>query len=151
MPENLIRFIRSEELLSLRQQVLKPKLTRLQCRMPGDDDDTSFHVGLFFKNRLVSIATFMAEAHPELKGYHHPFRLRGMATDQEFQGQGFGAQVLNFGETTVRDRGGDFIWFNAREVAFPFYEKLGFEFSGPMFDIPDVGPHKVMYKVLKSR
>ena len=40
------------------------------------------------------------------------------------------------------------VWCNARTTACGFYEKLGFEKSGPEFEIPGIGKHFIMIKVL---
>jgi predicted GNAT family N-acyltransferase len=48
------------------------------------------------------------------------------------------------------ERAGHMIWCNARLSAVRFYEKLGFETRGDEFDIPDVGPHVVMWRTLES-
>ncbi|SNB42987.1 Acetyltransferase, GNAT family, YitI (fragment) [Flavobacterium psychrophilum] len=40
------------------------------------------------------------------------------------------------------------IWFNAREAAVPFYEKLGYTKNGLPFAIANVGIHFLMFKNL---
>ena len=42
------------------------------------------------------------------------------------------------------------LWCDAREVAFGFYERLGFGFMNEMYELPDVGPHRTMALVLSS-
>lgn len=142
-----IKKIATEETLNLRRQVLKPFLTERECINPGDELSSTFHFGLFIENRVISIATFVQENHSEFK-CSLPYRLRGMATAQEFHKKGYGKAVLSHGLAEINKIGCDFIWFNARVVAFPFYEKLGFLFHGPIFELKDIGPHKVMYKHL---
>jgi len=46
----------------------------------------------------------------------------------------------------VAGQGGTMLWFNARTVAVPFYEKHGFATRGDEFEIPGVGPHYVMWQ-----
>lgn len=145
-----IRQITTAETLPLRQKVLKPFLRPEECINPGDDLPTTYHFGLFHNGELVSIATFLMESHPEFSA-GFPYRLRGMATDDRFQGQGLGQKLLRHGVEYLRSKRCDFIWFNARIKAFPFYEKLGFYYHGPLFEMKDIGPHKVMYKPLIPR
>jgi hypothetical protein len=38
------------------------------------------------------------------------------------------------------------IWFNARVEAVGFYEKMGYQKTGNLFEIPDVGVHILMFK-----
>lgn len=142
-----VRQISTKDTLPLRKKVLKPFLSEEECVNPGDDLPTTYHLGLFHGGRLVSIATFIQESHPAFSA-GFPYRLRGMATDQTFSGQGFGGTLLRHGIEHLRSKRCDFLWFNARIKAFPFYEKLGFSYYGPLFDMKDIGPHKVMYKVL---
>jgi predicted GNAT family N-acyltransferase len=142
-----IRRIETWEALPLRQKVLKPFLTEQECVNPGDELPTTYHWGLFHDGHLVSIATFLQESHPEFSAAF-PYRLRGMATDSAFHGQGFGGTLLRHGVEFLCAKHCDLLWFNARINAFPFYEKLGFLYHGPLFEMKDIGPHKVMYKVL---
>lgn len=145
-----VRLIPPRATLPLRQKVLKPFLSESQCVNPGDDAATTFHQGCFLNNHLVGISTFLLESHPAFSA-GNPYRLRGMATTQEFQGRGLGLILLQNGVELLRSRKCDLLWFNARETAFSFYEKLGFLYEGPLFDIKDIGPHKVMYKHIIPR
>ncbi len=142
-----IERITTAQTLPLRQKVLKPFLQESECINPGDDLQTTFHFGLVSNDKILSIATFLKEDSPEIPAVFS-YRLRGMATDSEFQGQGCGRLVLLGGIERLQKLNCDLIWCNARENAFHFYEKLGFTFHGPMFEIKDIGPHKVMYKRL---
>lgn len=142
-----IRIISTQETLPLRKKVLKPFLTEEECVNPGDDLTSTYHLGLFYENKLASISTFIQESHPDFPA-KFSYRLRGMATDQAFQGKGLGGILLREGVEFLRSKGCDFLWFNARIKAFSFYEKLGFSYYGPLFDMKDIGAHKVMYKVL---
>lgn len=145
-----IRQITTSETLKLRKNVLKPFLTEAECVNPGDDLPTTYHFGLFLGDQLITIATFIKEDHP---GFftQHSYRLRGMATNSSFHGQGFGKKLLSHGVEQLEKMGCDFLWFNARIKAFPFYESLGFLYYGPLFELKDIGPHKVMYKHLNPR
>jgi len=140
-----IQFITASETWPLRLKVLRPHQTLQDCVYPQDEWPTTFHVGAIKSGHVVGIATFHEESCPTLKATK-PYRLRGMATDSSFHGQGIGRKVLEKGIQEIRRRGSDLLWCNAREVAFPFYEKLGLEFQGPLFDLPTLGPHKIMFK-----
>ena len=139
--------IHTQQTLPLRKKVLKPFLTEDECINPGDDLSTTYHFGLLVQGKLISVSTFLQEGHSDFS-FHMPYRLRGMATDDDCRGQGFGQLLLNHGQNFLTTQGCDFLWFNARIKAFPFYEKLGFSYHGPLFEMKDIGPHKVMYKVL---
>lgn len=115
---------------------------------PDDDYDSSIHVGAFLNGMLIGAATFVQESHNSFSQAKTPFRLRGMATDTDFQGQGVGRQVLGFGTKELGRFQCDFLWCKAREIAFPFYERLDFMYFGELFDLPGIGLHKIMYKYL---
>ena len=140
-----IDFITSEQTLELRQKVLKPYLSKKECLNPEDFQATTTHFGLFYNNRLISIATIFPESNKVLHcGF--PYRLRGMATDINYQGQGFGGALLMSIIDFLKDKRCDLLWCNARLKAFQFYRANGFQNSGEIFELPDIGPHKVMYK-----
>ncbi len=145
-----IELISTKQTLPLRQKVLKPFLPADECVNPGDDLPTTYHFGLFYSGKLIAVATFLLEPHPNFSA-GFPYRLRGMATEEKYRGQGFGQLLLRYGIEFLREKRCDFVWCNARIKAFPFYEKLSFKFHGPLFDIKDIGPHKVMYKHIIPR
>ncbi|MBO9667280.1 MAG: GNAT family N-acetyltransferase [Bdellovibrio sp.] len=145
-----IQQITTEQTLPLRQKVLKPHLSVLECVNAGDDDATTYHLGLVRSGKIVSIATFIKENHPDFPA-KYSYRLRGMATDSSEQGHGWGLKLLGYGVEFLEEKGCDFLWFNARIKAFSFYEKLGFQYYGPLFELDRIGPHKVMYKYLDPR
>lgn len=119
---------------------------------PCDLDSKTFHLGGYLDLKLVGIATFHPENLPSEISFRdrgqRPYRLRGMAVDPDIHRRGIGRHLLAAGETVLQDLGCDLLWFNARENAFQFYESLGYSFSSEIFDIPGVGPHKVMLKKL---
>jgi len=147
-----IKEVDFRDTLSLRCKVLKPHLTEQECINPGDLRSGSFHFAAFsinssFDAEPLGIASFEIENHPQLKA-NLAYRLRGMATDESARNVGLGRQLVLLGETKIRSQNGDLLWFNAREIAFPFYQSLGFQSWGEIFDISPIGPHKVMYKYL---
>jgi hypothetical protein len=145
-----VREISAATTLPLRQIVLKPFLHSDDCGNPGDLDPSTFHLGLFQANALLSVGTFLNEPHVYFSA-GNPFRLRGMATAPKYQGQGLGQILLQQGVTLLRKKQCDLLWCNARLKAFKFYEKMGFFYKGEFFDLDRIGPHKVMYKYLNSR
>jgi GNAT superfamily N-acetyltransferase len=138
-----------QDVLPLRHRILRPHQSIQDCAFPQDQWLTTFHVGAISSGQVVSVATFHEEAFPKLPA-KQPYRLRGMATDNNSQGKGIGRRVLELGIEELKSRGCDLLWCNAREIAFPFYEKIGMKYEGPMFDIPSIGPHKVMYLYLEA-
>ena len=75
-------------------------------------------------------------------------RLRQMAVQNNLQGKGIGATMMNFAENVARDRGFRIMSMHARKTAIGFYEKLGYKVSGEEFQEVTI-PHFVMQKVLR--
>ncbi len=133
----MVNYIKPEEVLPLRSLVLRNGLEKEKCIFPTDRQ--GFHLGAYAGDRLVSVATFFAEDYPE-RG-EGGFRLRGMASDPDFAGKGYGAALVNFAIDELRSGNASYIWCNARAIAVGFYEKLGFKIISDEFDIPGIGPH----------
>jgi ribosomal protein S18 acetylase RimI-like enzyme len=144
-----IRSVPYTDILVFRQQVLKPDFSLQECVNPGDLRVDTFHYAAFIDDKLVGCASFEYEKHPDLPG-QQVYRLRGMAADPSFRRQGIGRSLVLAGEDKIRSLGGDLLWFNARVMAFAFYQSLGFQFFGEEFTIPRIGPHKLMYKVISA-
>ena len=142
-----IRIVEIELVLPLRQKILRPHKSLSESENPEDRLSTSFHIAAFHHGKIASVGSFYKFSHKDLLA-QNPFRLRGMATDTDCRGLGFGSAVLQMGEQVIKNRSGDLLWMHARQNAFPFYQALGFKFSGEFFDQPVSGPHKVMYKYL---
>ena len=75
------------------------------------------------------------------------FKLRQMAVDGAMQGKGIGAELVNAADLYAVQVGKHKMILHARDVAIPFYQKLGYETVGPEF--LEVGiPHHKMEKIL---
>ncbi|MES2874207.1 MAG: GNAT family N-acetyltransferase [Bacteroidota bacterium] len=139
----MIKFITTDETLDLRSSGLREGLERSLCFFEGDNDEGSFHVGYFRDEVLISIATFHKQAREGFPGIG--YQLRGMVTDSCFQGKGIGNQLLNFSIVYLRGQKVNYIWCNARRRAYKFYLGIGFEFISEEFELPKIGPHRMMY------
>lgn len=144
-----IKKISTIETYPVRHPVLRAGRPLEDCKFDHDDLETTFHLGLFEKNHLIGVATFLknnSSSFPESSQY----QLRGMAILDRFQGKGLGAQLLNYAETELKLSQAELLWFNARERAVPFYSKLGYKTTGNTFDIKGIGPHYLMFKKLSA-
>ena len=140
-----IKKISSVETYPVRHEVLRKGKPIETCLFKGDDDENTIHFGLYQNERLIGIISIFKEKN-DLFSETNQFQIRGMAVLEEFQGKGFGAELVKEAENHCISLNTDLIWFNARENAVPFYEKLDYEIIGDSFLIPDVGIHFVMYK-----
>lgn len=144
----MIRFISSEQTIPLRSSVLREGLPIEDCHFDGDNDASTFHLGYFTEEgKLACILTCKKDNHGKLP--KDAYRLRGMATDPNHRRKGYAAELLNAAIDYIKNKLGiEYLWFNARTVAFPFYESMGFEYMSDEFDIPTAGPHREMFKLL---
>jgi len=125
--------------------MLRPHGTLADCIFKGDDDELTFHLGAFIEGKLVSVASFYFENKPEFETDHkHQYRLRGMATLPDNQGQGLSSALLKTAFPLIKGNQCSLLWCNARESAEGFYQKVGFRSHGDIFDIPLIGPHRLM-------
>jgi len=149
-PDIEIRPITAEATRPLRGKVLRPHQPAAALIYPGDDDPRAVHVGAFRDGALIGIASFAPEAFPRHADAASPFRLRGMATEAGLRGLGIGAAVLEAGLTLARGHGALLVWCNARVPAESFYRRRGFAREGAVFDLPEIGPHVLMWRRLAA-
>ena len=123
--------------------MLRPNGTVENCMFQGDNDELTFHLGAFVDKRLVSVASFYFEKSPQFTESYQ-YRLRGMATLPEFQGQGLSSALLRTAFPVIKNNQCSLLWCNAREKALGFYEKLGFKSTGELFSLPHIGKHMLM-------
>lgn len=139
----MITFVKLETVLPLRSRVLRDGMAAEECIFPGDELESTFHLADIEKEQVRCIATFHLQGRPEFAG--KGYQLRGMATAAATRGQGVGTRLLNFAIVYLRGINADYLWCNARQGAYSFYLGQGFEFISPEFEIPGIGPHRVMY------
>ncbi|MGB0897414.1 MAG: GNAT family N-acetyltransferase [Flavobacteriaceae bacterium] len=143
-----VKEITSVETYSIRHQVLRQGKPIETCQFEGDDLKTTIHLGLYYYNKLIGVASYMKVPSPLFQPSEH-YQLRGMAILQQFQGKKFGNVLLEYGEKSLRAKNCDLIWCNARASAQNFYTNYDFKTTGEAFDIPEIGTHFVMYKYIK--
>lgn len=140
----MIKFITVEELLPIRNEVLREgKLTLEECIFPSDRLEGAFHLGYYQDDELACIASFHPQNYEGFEG--KAYQLRGMATTEKYRGKGFGNQLVNFALVYLRGQKANYVWCNARKKAVQFYHNAGFEIISAEFEVPGIGPHYVMY------
>jgi GNAT superfamily N-acetyltransferase len=127
----------------IRHKMLRPSGTIEDCMYQGDHDDLTFHLGAFVDKKLVSVASFYFERHPTFTEAYQ-YRLRGMATLPDYQGQGHSSALLRTAFPVIKQNQCPLLWCNAREKAMGFYTKVGFEATGELFTIQNIGKHILM-------
>lgn len=144
----MVKFIPFELTLGLRSKILRNGLPANDCVFPTDQVEGAFHLAFYVDDEIACIASFFPKNHASQKtlGY----QLRGMATDEQFKGKGYGTKLIAFAVEYISKTNAEYIWCNARSSAIQFYQKLGFELASDEFEIAGVGPHYEMILNLKQ-
>ena len=135
--------IKAMDTYPIRHKMLRPSGTVEDCMFQGDHDELTFHLGAFIDKKLVSVASFYFEKHPAFEQAYQ-YRLRGMATLPEYQGQGYSSALLRTAFPVIKQNQCPILWCNAREKASGFYLKVGFVAKGELFTIQNIGKHQLM-------
>ncbi len=143
-----VREINKELTYDIRSLILRPNQPREAAMYETDDFAGSFHVGVFDDEKLICIVSFCLEDYDSFKPSHQ-YRLRAMATLEEYRNKGAGSMAVQFAEKILREREVDVLWCKARVTAMGYYKKLGFTTYGDVFDYHPIGEHIIMYKMLK--
>ncbi|MGB9376811.1 MAG: GNAT family N-acetyltransferase [Mycobacteriales bacterium] len=135
----------------LRQRVLRPHQRVDEIRQPTDDEpDTAVFAAVAAddsgSDQVVATANVRPEQCPWLPDRPESWRLRGMATEPAWRGQGLGTSVLNAALAHVAMAGGGLIWCNARTPALSLYRRAGFVAYGEEWEEPGIGPHVRMWR-----
>ena len=140
-----INKVDAEKIRPLRHAELRKGQDFSATSYPKDYEEGTFHMACIANDKPVTCATFYPERSIKIKS-DNAYRLRGMATDSNFQRKGYASGLMeeSFKELTKRDC--YMAWCNARLVAVPFYKSVGFKIIGDLFDIAGIGPHYYMYK-----
>lgn len=144
-----IRKISAEETFVVRHPVLRKGKPIASCHFDGDALPTTQHFGLYENDKIEGVISLFEKNNPLFED-NHQLQIRGMAVMENNQGKGFGKLLVTHAEELLKSQNAYLIWFNARENAVGFYQKMGYEIMGNAFDIPDVGIHYVMWKKLRS-
>ena len=141
----MIRFIKTADTLPIRSSVLQNGKDEQLCINPEDDKADSFHLGYYDESgKLCAVLTIHQTNHPKLP--HTGYRLRGMATIPEVRRKGYAKELLNAAIEHLKTQlHADYLWMIAREVAYPFYEEMGFEYFSDEYEIEGIGKHTEMY------
>ena len=145
----IIKEITALETFPVRHPVLRPGKNLETCHFEGDNLESTSHFGVFIDEELAGVASLF-KANSNLFPEKEQYQLRGMAVLEKFQKKGLGEALVKFAENKATNQNADLIWFNAREIAVPFYQKLGYEVIGAPFDIADIGPHFIMFRNLQN-
>lgn len=132
---------------AVRQPVLRAGKPIESCHFEGDQLKSTVHFGLYKTNELIGVISLFTTQNSNFNT-EAQFQIRGMAVLEHYQRNGFGEQLIKKAEEFVIENKGTLLWFNAREKATGFYQKLDYKIKGESFNIEGIGIHYLMYKWL---
>ena len=144
-----VRMLQPEEIQQLRNEVLWPHKTFENCILETDRLSSTFHFGLKVGGLTVATVTLQQESSSKLP-QEKQYRLRAMAVREGYRGQGFGDAIVEVGIRYLTELGVEVVWCDARVAALNFYRRLQFEELEEEYEIPIIGLHRFMWKVLSS-
>lgn len=129
----------------VRHPVLRANRPVEECYFDGDELPSTTHFGLYNLDKLIGVVSVFENKNSNFIG-NKMFQIRGMALLKDYQNKDLGTRLIHEVEHFVKENKGEIIWFNAREKAVNFYIKNNYQVVGSLFEIPNVGPHYLMFK-----
>jgi predicted GNAT family N-acyltransferase len=126
--------------LSLRNKILRKPLGLGFTEAELKKDVNDIHFGLFSGEAILA-CLILTECD------NHRMKMRQVAVDDKFQGQGLGKKLSLEAENYARLNGFKVMFCHARKTAAPFYSKLGYHITGGEFVEVNI-PHYLMEKDL---
>jgi N-acetylglutamate synthase-like GNAT family acetyltransferase len=129
-----------QQMLNLRYEILRKPLG-LQFKPEELESEKDAILIAAFEDEKMLGCCFLTKVDNET------VRLRQMAVQNNLQGKGIGASLMNFAENIARDRGYKTMLMHARKTTVQFFEKQGYKVEGNEF-IQLTIPHCAMKKKL---
>ena len=130
-----------DQMLKLRYEILRRPLKLTFRNEDLEKEKNDILIGAFEEDKMLGCCLLT-------KVDKDCVRLRQMAVQNNLQGKGIGASIMNFAENVARDAGYKKLIMHARKTAIGFYEKLDYSVIGNEFTEVSI-PHFVMGKKLR--
>ena len=130
-----------EQMLELRNEILRKPLGLTFDPKELEREKNDILIAAFEEDKLLGCCLLT-------KVDNKCLRLRQMAVQNNLQGKGIGATMMNYAENVARDAGYHKMIMHARKTAIGFYEKLGYKVTGNEFEEITI-PHIIMEKKLR--
>ncbi len=114
-----IRPITAAKTWKPRPKVMWPNKPLIFVILPKDEE--GFHYGLFENELLVSVISLFKIGNEG--------QFRKFATDEDFQGKGYGTKLLEYLITAAKQLNINHLFCDARVTAISFYEKFGMKLA----------------------
>ena len=129
-----------QQMLNLRYEILRKPLGLQFDPQELEGEKNAILIAAFEEEKMLGCC-FLIPIDSET------VKLRQIAVQNNLQGKGIGASLMNFAENIARDRGYKTMLMHARKSTAHFFEKQGYKIEGDDF-IQLTIPHLVMKKRL---
>lgn len=130
-----------DESIKLRDDILRKPLNMVFYAEDLAKEFDQIHIGYYDQNGVM-IGCMVLQDYGNKQA-----KMRQVAVADSHQGKGVGKKMVAFFEQYARQQGYEKVVLHAREVACPFYDKLGYSRVGKRFEEVNI-PHFKMEKVL---
>ncbi|APD06760.1 cystathionine beta-lyase [Flavobacteriaceae bacterium UJ101] len=127
------------QLLDLRNRILRIPLGMDIQDDPLHEEVNDLHFGYFEGDQIIGTLILRDIG-------NQTFKMRQVAVSDHAQGKGIGQKMVHFSEKYAQEKNFKQIELNARDVAIPFYEKLGYQKIGNPFEEVSI----IHYKMIKT-
>lgn len=132
-----------DQMVNLRFEILRKPLNLEFNNEELAKEKNDILIGAFDEDKMLGCCLLTSQDNGVV-------RLRQMAVQDNLQGKGIGASIMNFAENVAADKGFKKLTMHARKTAVGFYEKLGYKVSGNEFLEISI-PHYIMEKKLGNK
>ena len=119
-----IREITAEQTWPIRHEVMWPDKPFDFVKVENDQEGT--HYGLFLGDHLISIVSIFNQG--------ESWQFRKFATLEDYQGRGYGSELLSFVIEVIKQNSGKLLWCNARKGKIGLYKKFEMEETPKSFE-----------------
>ena len=130
-----------QQMVELRNEILRKPLGLTFEQKELEREKNDILIAAFEEDKILGCCLLT-------KVDNHCVRLRQMAVQNNLQGKGIGATMMNYAENVARDAGYNKVIMHARKTVVPFFEKLGYKVTGNEFEEITI-PHYIMEKKLR--
>lgn len=120
----MINEVPYSDVLEIRHKVMYPEKDMNYVVLP--DDDKGLHIGYYKEGLLVSVLSLFLN--------NRELQFRKFATLPEFQGQGYGSELMKWILDYAIDMKFDRLWCNSRIEKTDFYKKFDFVETDKVFE-----------------
>ena len=123
-------------MIRLRLNVLLHPIGIPESYINKENEKKDILIGLFKDNSLIGCCILTRISDDTIQ-------LRQMAVLPEFQKSGSGKKIVAFAESIARQNGFKLLMMHARDAVLDFYNKCGYQVSGPQFFEVGIGHHRM--------